>query len=225
MEEKEANQEVQPVQETPEINKSSSGVSFPTVGQPKESGGPKTLLVLGVLILVGVLGYVVFKNASNKAEPEPTALGTVAPLETAEPTVTSSPKPADKSKVKIQVQNGTGITGEAAYLQTQLKNLGYTSVTVGNASSQDETVTTATFVKSLSADIVDGITKKLKEIYKEVEVKTTSTATNDAVIVTGLRKGVTAKPSATATPKVTVSPTATGTASASPTATPTAAPQ
>jgi len=222
MEEKQAGQETQSVQETPETNESSSRVSFPTVGQPKKSGGPKTLLVLGILILVGVLGYVIFKNASNKATPEPTALGTIAPLETATPIVTSSPKPADKSKVKIQVQNGTGITGEAAYLQTQLKNLGYTNVSVGNASSQSETVTTATFVKSLSADAVDEITKRLKEVYKEVEVKTTSTATNDVVIVTGLRKGVTAKPSATATPKASVTPTATGTTSPSPTPTPTA---
>lgn len=221
MEENQEESKTQSVQEAPQQEQSSSGVSFPTVGQTKKSGGPKTLLVLGVLILIGILGFVVFKNASNKAQPEATPLETITPVETAVPSPTASSKPADKAKVKIQVQNGTGIPGEAAYLQTQLKTLGYTNITVGNASTQDATVTTVTFSKTLASDSVDEITKKLKELYREVDVKTSSTATIDAVIVTGLRKGATAKPSASATPKASATPTATG--SATPTPTPTTA--
>jgi hypothetical protein len=195
----------------------SSGVSFPTVGQPKKAGSPKTLLILGVLILVGILGYVAFKNASDNGGSESTSSPTPVSVETSAPVSTSTATPADKSKVKIEVQNGTGITGEAAFLQTQLKNLGYTNITVGNASSQNNTTTTVTFAKSLSSSVVDEITKKLKELYKEVEVKTSSTSTIDVLIVTGLRKGATAKPSATPTPKASATPS-TG-ASATPTAT------
>src|ERR1035437_4321440 len=117
------------------------GVSFPTVGQPQRSGGPKTLLIVGVIILVGILGFVIYKSASKKGDqaiPGPTTsensttpsdnLIVVTPTPTTVP-VTST---VDKTKIKIQVQNGTGITGEASYLQTQLKGLGYTNISVGN---------------------------------------------------------------------------------------------
>ncbi|MEK7550850.1 MAG: LytR C-terminal domain-containing protein [Patescibacteria group bacterium] len=222
MEENQGETQTQVVQETTHTTESSSsGVSFPTVGQPKKSGGPKTLLVLGVLVLLGILGFVIFKNSSKKVEPEPTSSSTLTPVEMLSPSASSTAKPADKSKVKIQIQNGTGITGEAAFLQTQLKTLGYTTVTVGNASSQDQTVTTVTFAKSLSSDSVDELTKKLKELYKEVEVKTVATSTNDVVIITGLRKGATVKPSATPTLKTSASPTVKASSSPTPTPTPT----
>ena len=57
---------------------------------------------------------------------------------------------------------------------------------------------------------------------QNVTVKTATTATKDVIVVTGLRKGATVKPSATAT----AAPTSTSasTATASPTASPTATP-
>lgn len=198
-----------------------AGVSFPTVGQPqRKSSGAKTFLVIGILVLVAILGFIIFKNASKQAEeitPTPFAeTPTEAPVVSSP---TASPKPADKSKVKIEIQNGTGIPGEAAFLQTELKSLGYTNITVGNASSQDATATVVTFAKSLSADIVDELTKKLKELYKEVTVKTSTTATTDVVIVTGLRKGATSKPSATPTVKASSTPTASASATPTPAST------
>src|SRR3989344_3618818 len=209
--------------ESPQVEQqesTNSGVSFPTVGQPQKAGKGKALLALGILALVGVLGYLIFRSASSKeAQSSPAPTATLTPVET--PSPTSTAKPADKSKVKIEIQNGTGITGEAAYLQTQLKALGYSTISVGNANSQNNTATTVTFSKSLASESVDELTKKLKDIYKEVEVKTSSSTTVDAVIVTGLRKGATAKPSATVTPKASVTPTATSTVTASPTPTPT----
>jgi len=212
-------EEVQTTQET-QTSSNDNNVSFPTVGGEKKSGGAKTLLTLGILVLVGVLGYLIYRStASTEPEATPTPVETFTPIEEAP---TASPSSIDKSKVKIEIQNGTGIPGEAAYLQTQLKNLGYTNISVGNASSQDNEKTTVTFSKSLAQQVVDEITKKLKDIYKEVESKTTSSTTTDVLIVTGLRKGATAKPSATATPKPSATPTATSTATASPT--PTATP-
>lgn len=192
---------------------SPSGVSFPSVGQAPKSGGPKTILVIGILILVAVLGFVIFKSATKKEEAagEPTPFENLAgPSESqvsgAAATPTASPVAIDKSKVKIQVQNGTGITGEAAYLQTQLKNLGYTNVKVGNASIQAATATTVTFSTSLDSAIVSEITAKLKALYQSVTTSTSGSQTFDVVVVTGLRKGATPKPSAT--PAASASPSA-----------------
>lgn len=185
-----------------------NGVSFPTVNNQNKSSGAKTLLIIGILVLIGVLGYVIYKSASQEGEGalvEPTPYeNTAVPPEEANPSPSAAPSASpsatvDKTKVKIQVQNGTGITGEAAYLQTILKDLGYTNVTVGNSPTQDETETTVSFASSVSSDIVSEITSKLNVTYQKVTKTSSTSTTYDVVIVTGLKKGATAKPSATPT--------------------------
>ncbi len=205
----------------------SSGVSFPTVGPQKKGGGGKTLLIIGILILVAILGFVIYKSATKKSDEvlvEPTPYDNLTePVNQEVLSATASPTPssADKSKVKIQVQNGTGITGEAAYLQTQLSDIGYTNIKVGNATSQDASSTQVTFSSSLDAAVVSEITAKLKSLYQTVTTSTSGTSTFDVVIITGLKKGSTPKPSGT--PKPTASPTGSATPKAS--TTPTGTPQ
>lgn len=218
----EPQQPEEPKQETP-FGQNSNGVSFPSVNQPQKSGGPKTILIVGILILVAVLGFVVYKSATGKGgpTPEPTSFDNQiqgaqdSGVSVSTPQPTTTPKPADRSSVSIVIQNGTGITGEAAYLQTQLKNLGYTDVKVGNASTQDASTTSVTFSKSLSQDIVTEITQELNSIYQKVTATTSTSGTTDVLIVTGLRKGATSKPSAT--PKASASPSASPSKSPSPT--------
>lgn len=218
------NQETQAVQEPSSQMNPQSNVSFPTVGQPRKSGGGKTLLVIGILILVAILGFVIYKSASNNDEIliEPTPFDnltsdTTSVSATSTPVASATPtsKPADKSKVVIEIQNGTGITGDGAYLQTQLSALGYTNIKVGNA-PQTVTATEVTFSKTLSASTVDELTTKLKALYTTVTVKPAITSTTDALIVTGLKKG--------ATPKASVAPSASATGTPKATSTPTASP-
>jgi len=201
---------------------SPSPVSFPTVGQPQKSGGAKTLLIVGILILVAILGFVIYKSATKSSETvstEPTPFDNLTPpadqnVTVATPAPVATPKAADRGNVKVQVQNGTGINGEAAYLQTQLKTLGYTNVKVGNATSTNATATTVTFSSSLDAGIVSELTQKINSLYQNVTVNNSGSTTFDVVVVTGLRKGATPKPSASPS----ASPT--GTPKATPTATP-----
>ena len=181
-------------------------------------------MIVGVLILVGILGFVIYKSASNKGQEnlgEPTPfenLNTSSPIGTSTPVASVAPVTIDKTKVKIQVQNGTGITGEAAYLQTLLKGLGYTNIVVGNSAQQNLTVTQVGFASTLSSDVVTEITAKLNSVYQSVTTTTSASTAFDAVITTGLRKGATPKPSATPTPVSTATPRVT------PTPTPTATP-
>lgn len=222
--EEDQNQETQ-TQEAPQEAPAptSSGVSFPTVGEPRKTGGAKTLLIIGVLILVGILGFVIYKSASNKGQEnlgEPTPfenLNTSSPNQTSTPVASATPVTADKTKIKIQVQNGTGITGEAAYLQTLLKGLGYKNVAVGNSAQQNLTVTQVSFASTLSSDVVTEITAKLNSVYQSVTTTTSASTAFDVVITTGLRKGATPKPSAI--------PTASPTPTSAPTPTPTATPE
>ena len=224
----------QPIEQEQEVSansfqqqESSNGVSFPTVGGEKKSGGAKTLLIVGILVLVAILGFVIYKSATKKSTDvslEATPFGdlTTPSSEQTIETVTPAPSPAatvDKTKVKIQVQNGTGITGEAAYLQTQLGGLGYSDIKIGNSTST-VTATTVTFSSTLDSSVVTEITQKLNSIYQTVTSSTSSSATFDAVVVIGLRKGATAKPSTAPTTVPSASPRP----SSTPTATPTAAP-
>ncbi len=186
-----------------------------------QSSGTKWLVIFIILLVLGGAGVFFFTKSSSMPIATPTPSFGVVPIEDnaeIEPTQTptSSPAAVDKEDVSIEVQNGTGITGEAAFLQGKLKTLGYSDIKVGNAPTTDNTETTVTFSKSLSSTVQAEIKKELESIYKTVNVKTSSTQTTDVVIVTGLRGSQTAKPTTSSTS----SPKPTSTSSASPTASP-----
>ncbi len=214
----EANQE-----ETVKSQEGNTPPAAPEVGFPLSQPKPKgksnkwIFIVVGLLIL-GAGGVYFFTRGQKEEETLPSP--TVGGVATSTPAPTPTLSPTDRKDVSIEIQNGTGISGEAAYLQGVLKNLGYSDIKVGNASSQDATKTTVTFGKSVSQTIKDEITNKLEEVYKDVDVKTSSTQSVDVLIVTGLRKGATAKPSPTATPKTSPSPSPTASPTGSPTPTP-----
>lgn len=195
-------------------------VQTPTTSQtPKGKGGNKWIFIfLGLLILGGAgIFFFASQEATPKATPTP-AFGVVPVDEfTPEPVATATSEPADKADLTVEVLNGTGVPGEAGYLQGKLKELGFENIEVGNADSTDNTDTTVTFSKSLSQSVQDEVKKELEGIYKKVVVKTSSTQDSDIVIITGLRGSQTSKPSSTSTPKATTS------ASSTPSPTPTTA--
>lgn len=210
-------QEISQIPEPVEEEKTPK-VGFP-MAQPKPKGRINKLVIFALVLLLLVGGGIFLFSRGSKEDnsgisPTPTVEGLSGTTST--PTETVTPSPADKSDVSIEIQNGTGIPGEAAYLQGVLKSLGYSDIKVGNAADENHQTTTVTFAKSLSAAVVDEITKKLESTYKDVETKTSSTQKTDVLIVTGLKKGVTPKPTTTATP----TPTKTTTPTATPTAIP-----
>ena len=211
--------ESSPAQETKSEN--TPDIGFPlSQPKPKSKSGIWIFIVVLIIILAGGLIFFLSKNktGSGGASPSPETQG--LQIETAteppSPTPLATASAASKAKVVIEIQNGTGIAGEAAYLQGVLKGLGYTDIKVGNSSSQDNVNTTVTFLSTLDAGVVQEITGELDSLYQQVDTQTSTTQTTDVLIVSGLRKGATAKPSA--------SPTASPTVSSTPTSSPTASP-
>ena len=205
----------------------SQNTSFapPAPMKSQNSRGPVRAIV-GILVLIVfiIAGFFIFKGTGTPEEspsPSPIIRGVTTGDETQTPTPT--PEAVDRTKVAIEIQNGTGIVGEAGYLRDILKGMGYSQFEVGNASSQDHVTTSVTYLKDLSKTVQDEITEKLKETYKEVDVKTSSTGKVDVLIVAGLKKGSTPEASATPTPKAisTASPSSSPTASPSSTPAPT----
>ena len=190
---------------------SSGQMSRPSSKRDKKTVGLILLLIALVLVGGGVFYFLSLRNKQESRTESPTR--TEAPMIIEEESVSTStptPTPAevvDKKSVSIQVLNGTGIVGEAAYLQDRLNSLGYTSVKVGNAAKQDYESTQVTFSSSLSSSAVSEITKELEKIYQKVETKKSSSTSYDVEIITGLRSGQTPKVSATPKPTSTAKPT------------------
>lgn len=196
-------------------------VPTPITSAPKTNkGANKWLFIFLGLLILGGAGIFFFSSSASQSKPTPTPSFGVMPVDefTPEPVATSTPEPVNKEDIAIEVLNGTGVAGEAGYLQGKLEDLDYTNIEVGNADSTDYTDTTVTFSKDLSTTVVDEIKKELEEIYKKVVVKTSSTQDMNVVIITGFRAGQTAKPESTPSPKATTS------ASATPTPSPVATP-
>lgn len=191
------------------------GVSFTPVPSQSPRKSKTPFLLLLAVLAIGIGAFFIIRGSTREeatATPTPFVVGTT----TTEPEPTQEPEEVDKSELSVEIQNGTGITGEAAYLQGILRNMGFEDIKAGNASTQDHVTTTVTFASDLSQTVRDEVVEKLKSIYKEVDAKSSGSQTVDILIVTGLKIGATPKPAATATP--------TATPTASPTATPTASP-
>jgi len=207
--------QTQPVAEAPQ-----ESVSFaPIPVKQKSKGGVKTFLGIFILIIFIVGGFLIFKDSGQKSS-EPTATPEVGGVSVDTSSPSPTPAPVDKTKVVISIENGTGISGEAAYIRDVLKVAGYSVFKIGNAKTSDNVTTTVTFSSSLEESVKTEITTKLNNVYKEVTVANSSTQKDSVLIVTGLRKGSTAKPSSSPKPSVSPSPSPSASPSASPTATP-----
>lgn len=191
--------------------------------EPRRKGKSKALLI-AIILMFAVGGGLLFmgrRGGDSQATPTPSP-ELFGVTDSPEPTTesTATPEPADKAEIAISILNGTGIGGEAGFLQDKLEALGYSKIEVGNASDLGQETTTVTFSPDLPDSITEEITEELESIYEDVTVKTSSSISADIQIVTGLRKGQTPLPEKTATP----TPTAKASGSPSPTPTPTATP-
>lgn len=190
-------------------------------GATRRKKGKTGVLVIAIVLLLGAVGTGIYFIGKSKQEiqatptPTPFIRGTET-VSTPEPTA----EPVAKEDVSIEVLNGTGIAGEAGFLQTKLKNLGYSQIETGNATSQDNEATSVVFSSDLPQDVVDEITKLLEDTYKTVKSRTSSSASVDVSITTGLKTGATSKPASTATPAATATPTSSASSSPAPSASP-----
>lgn len=117
------------------------------------------LVVLG-LIVIGVTVYLLRGNIASFTASEPSP--TPTPL-TVEPTPSPTPSPTpvvDRSKYKVRILNGSGKTGLAASISAKLKELGYQTERVGNATNS-AFKTTNIRSKSGAVEVVEQLIKDL----------------------------------------------------------------
>ncbi len=192
-------------------------VGFPPAPSERQnSKGLKLgIIVVLLVIVIGLVTFLVFKSSGTETNEEAIETPfeeTLTPAPTISATATPSAKPVSKDTISVEILNGTGTPGDAAYLQNQLKAMGFKTITTGNADTSDATTTTATFAANISQSLIDEVQTKLESLYKTVEIKTSRSFTDSKFqVITGTKKTTTTattKPSASpsSTPKPTATP-------------------
>lgn len=163
-------------------------------GRPNSDKKSKKIIwiIIAIVIIAGIVGGVVYLLQT----PEEAMIeeASDASVEQVTPEPTPIPEPVDKSDINIIILNGTGIAGEAGFLQEKLEDLGYVGIEVANAEDTDHEVTIVIFSPSLQDEIKDGILGELEDVYETVESETSELDDSDIEITTGLRVGQTPKP-------------------------------
>ena len=176
---------------------------------------PNVKRYLTIILLIVVLGLLIFGvtrffGGANKPEPTPTPAPTIevipteepAPAEevettpTKKPTNTPTPKPTvnpidkatgiDRSKLSIQVLNGSGATGAAKKASDFLEGLGYNVIKIGNADSSDYS-STEIQISSAQSKYLDLLKKDLSTNYTIGNTSTDKSASEsaDAIVIIG----------------------------------------
>jgi len=193
------------------IIKPSNDISLPKT--PKMTNKKNLLPIIAVAIfsfaIVSFIVYFIFnKNKTNKIVDDNQTQESVIPT-ISETVVTQAPTPtiAEISKdIKIQVLNATDINGQAATLKATLTTLGFTNVSIGNATKNATANAVQVKTATISAYFESALVTDFPAEYT-TDLKTTSAYDAVFTIGTNLSTG------ASAVTKTTVTPTKTATAS------------
>lgn len=167
---------------------STPGISqyhFDPVGIEEKKKSHWLLYLIGVLIIIGALGYMIYDfmnlgHSSLFSKVTPTPTPSMAP--TVAPTATPPPANLDKSKLDIKVLNGSGTAGAASKMKDTLEKLGYTVTSTGNADNYNY-AQTEIHVSSDQKQYLDTLKKDLSSDYTISTADTNYSGTGAEVIV------------------------------------------
>lgn len=142
-----------------------------------------TALLVGALV-GGLITYFSGLSRLGEADRTPSPVPTVVEIE---PTPTASPSSTLKRDgLKLQVLNGSGVSGAAGKAKTLLEGLGYKDVDTGNASSSNFAKTEVS-VKESAKEYLDLVIKDLSKEYEATAATKvlSNTSKYDIVITLG----------------------------------------
>lgn len=191
-----------------EAGREQSSNRFYTSPQQGQRTSSRIIFIILGIIAVGLLIFGVTRFLGSKGEKEevkatPTPTEEVLPTDTPTPeaspteevTKTPTPKPTsnpidkttglDRSKLSIQVLNGSGVAGAASKVAELLRGVGYRIASTGNADNFDF-VDTSIDVKSASSSYLGLLKKDLQSSYTIGSTSATlATGSADAVVIVG----------------------------------------
>ncbi|MEK7536346.1 MAG: LytR C-terminal domain-containing protein [Patescibacteria group bacterium] len=184
-------EEVEATVETPIVeSKPEPEVKTETEVFVEEEKSSYLWIIIPTALLVGALvgGLITYFSGISRLSKEDQTLAPSATVEPAiEPTPTASPSSSLKrEQIKLQVLNGSGISGFAGKAKTYLEGLGYKDVMTGNAKTSDFTNTVIS-VKDSKKELLETIKTDLSKNYQVTEKTETLPASSkyDFVITLG----------------------------------------
>ncbi|MDO8341075.1 MAG: LytR C-terminal domain-containing protein [Candidatus Woesebacteria bacterium] len=184
--------DVKDKKETDVIEEKKEEVSVKEIQKEKvETERPNYLwIIIPTALLVGALvgGFITyFSGVSkfNKDDETPTPISSEAPIAEPSPTSSSS-ETLKRDTLKIQVLNGSGVSGAAGKAKTYLEGLGYKNVDTGNAGTSDFPETEIS-IKDTKKEFISLLTTDLSKNYQVAKETKTLVATSsfDVVITLG----------------------------------------
>ena len=141
------------------------------------------IITVLVLLVAGAGGYYFWQSRNAATTPKETAETTE--IET--PTEAPTPEEVDKSEFSIEIQNGSGVEGEAGRAQTLLEDNDFTVDTTGNADNYDYEETVIQAGEDVSEAWLDELRNTLEEQYTvESRVEDIGEdATSEVVVIVG----------------------------------------
>lgn len=177
---------------------------------PKKSRRFVLIILVFIIFAIGVFGGKHFLNSKNPKKVSPSVTITPTPTEyqfptdtpspsespTPEKPPTSTPKPTtnpvdkatglDRSKLSIEVQNGSGEVGAASKASDTLKTFGYKVIATGNADNFNYENTTIK-VKTEKSDFLSLLKKDLGFSYTvgTASADLSASSSADALVIVG----------------------------------------
>ena len=216
-------QDIQPTPMQPE-----PAVSFPDPRPTRQSSGgfPKWIFaVIGLVIILAAGGFFLYQSSTSTTEnptpspfvsgldtlPTPSETPVATPARSASPAPSATPSSTQRTGVSIEVQNGTGTTGDAAVAKSLIEKAGYTKVTTSNATSQNATSTTLEYSSDVPMSVVTEVAQSLSASFGTVSPTSGLTGKMSIRVITGPKS----KTTASATPKASATPAPSGSPRAS----------
>lgn len=162
--------------------------------QTKKSVNIK-LIVFGLIILTVIFGFAFaayqyregFKQQHSKTEAQKiieSSINESQPISLP----SATPIPFKKEELKIQVLNGSGISGQAGKIKVGLEKIGFKNIDTGNYAFDNIPETIATYSANVSSENKGEIQKVLDETFGKVTIsEASSTARFDVNITTGTK--------------------------------------
>lgn len=95
-------------------------------------------------------------------------------------------KAVDLTKYEIEIQNGSGISGEASRQQENLESEGFTVSSIGNADNSDYTETIIQAKETVEAAFLDKLKSVLEESFVVGETEELpQDADSDVIVILG----------------------------------------
>lgn len=182
--------DVKDKKETDVVEEKKEDVSVKEIQKEKiETEKPNYLwIIIPTALLVGALvgGFITYFSGVSKLNKEnstPTPISSDSA--TTEPSSTaSSAGTLKKDTLKIQILNGSGVSGAAGKAKTYLEGLGYKSIDTGNASASDFTETEIS-IKEAKKEFTSLLTTDLSKNYQVAKaIKTLVTTSRYDVVIT-----------------------------------------